>query len=164
MSQFFTSGGQSMEIQILQEGPWLSWWMSEWKSVISDSLRPHGPYSPWNSPGQNTGVGSLSLLQGIFPTQGLNPVLQHCRGILYRLSHKGNPRILEWVDYPLFRGSSQSRNRTGVSCIAGRFFTHWTIREARKKIKKKRALTLASGRQIQIFPLLYWFCYVGQIT
>ena len=40
---------------------------------MSDSLQTHGLYSPWNSPGQNTGVGSLSLLQGIFPTQGLNP-------------------------------------------------------------------------------------------
>ena len=39
---------------------------SESRSVVSDSLRPHGLYSPWNSPGQNTGVGSLSLLQGIF--------------------------------------------------------------------------------------------------
>jgi len=53
--------------------------------------------SPWNSPGQNTGVGSLSLLQGIFPTQGSNPGLPHCRWILYQLSHKGSPRILEWV-------------------------------------------------------------------
>ena len=44
-------------------------------SVMSDSLWPHGLYSPWNSPGQNTGVGSLSLLQGIFPTQGSNPGL-----------------------------------------------------------------------------------------
>ena len=43
---------------------------------------------PWNSPGQNTGVGSLSLLQGIFPTQGLNPGLLHCGWILYQLSHK----------------------------------------------------------------------------
>ena len=52
-------------------------------SVVSNSLRPHGLYSPWNSPGQNTGVGSLSLLQGIFPTQGLNPGLPCCRWILY---------------------------------------------------------------------------------
>ena len=52
---------------------------SESHSVMSDSLRPHGLYSPWNSPGQNTGVGSLSLLQRIFPTQGLNPGLLHCR-------------------------------------------------------------------------------------
>ena len=48
--------------------------------------------SPWNSPGQNTGVGSFSLLQGIFPTQGWNPGLLHCRWILYQLSHKGSPK------------------------------------------------------------------------
>ena len=63
-------------------------------------------YSPWNSPGQNTGVGSLSLLQGIFPTQGSNPGLPHCRQILYQLSHQGSPRILEWVACPISRGSS----------------------------------------------------------
>jgi len=67
---------------------------------------------------------SLSLLQGIFPTQGLNPGLPHCGQILYQLSHKGSPRILEWAAYPLSSGSSQLRNRTGVSCIAGRFFTN----------------------------------------
>ena len=57
-------------------------------SVVSDSLRPHGLYSPWNSPGQNTGVGSRSLLQGIFPIQGLNPGLPYHRKILYQLSHR----------------------------------------------------------------------------
>ena len=56
-------------------------------SVVSGSLQPCGLYSPWNSPGQNTGVGSLSLLQGIFPTQGLNPGLLHCRWFLYQLSY-----------------------------------------------------------------------------
>ena len=60
--------------------------------VVSDSLWPHGLYNPCNSPGQNTGVGSLSLLQGIFPTQGLNPGLLHCRQILYQLGHKGKPK------------------------------------------------------------------------
>ena len=60
---------------------------SESHSVMSDSLQPHGLYSPWNSLGQNTGVDSLFLLQGIFPTQGLNPGLPHCRRILYQLSH-----------------------------------------------------------------------------
>ena len=69
-----------------------TWKKSESHSVVSDSLRPHGLYSPWNSPGQNTGVGSLSLLQGIFPTQGSNPGLLHCRQILYQLSHKWSPR------------------------------------------------------------------------
>ena len=63
---------------------------SESHSVISDCLRPHGLYSAWNSPGQNTGVVSLSLLQGIFPTQGSNPGLLHCRWILYHLSHRGS--------------------------------------------------------------------------
>ena len=86
--------------------------------------------SPWNSPGQNTGVGSLSLLQGIFPTQGSNPGLPHCRWILYQLSHKGSPRILEWVAYPFSSGSFWLRNWTGVSCISNRFFTNWAIREA----------------------------------
>ena len=76
------------------------------------------------SPGQNTGVGSLSLLQEIFPIQGLNPGLLHCRQILYQLSHKKSPRILEWVAYPFSSGSSQPRNQAGVSCIAGRFFTN----------------------------------------
>ena len=52
---------------------------SESHSVLSNSLWPHGLYSPWSSPGQNTGVDSLSLLQGIFPTQGLNPGILHCR-------------------------------------------------------------------------------------
>ena len=61
---------------------------SESHSVVSNSLQPHGLNSPWNSPGQNTGVGSCSLLQGIFPTQGLDPGLPHCRQILYQLSHK----------------------------------------------------------------------------
>ena len=65
---------------------------SESRSAVSNSLRHHGLYSPWNSPSQNTGVGSLSLIQGIFPTQGLNPGLPHCRQILYQLKHTGNPR------------------------------------------------------------------------
>ena len=92
---------------------------------MSDSLQPHGLYSPWNSPGQNTGVGSCSLLQGIFPTQGSNPGLPDWRWIFffYQLSHQGSLRILEWVTYPFSRESSPPRNRTWVSSIAGGFFT-----------------------------------------
>ena len=95
-------------------------------SSESDShsvVRPHGLYSPWNSPGQNTGVGSLSLLQGIFPTQDRTQVSCIVARFFYQLSHKGHPRILEWVAYPFSRGSSQPRNQTRVSCIAGGFFT-----------------------------------------
>ena len=68
----------------------LNWIVYESEShwVVSSSLLSHGLYSPWNSPGQNTGVGKLSLLQGIFPTQGSNPGLPHCRQILYQLSHQ----------------------------------------------------------------------------
>ena len=105
---------------------------SESCSVMSNSLWPHRRYSQWNSPGQNTRVGRLSLLQGIFPTQGWNPGLPHCRWILYQLSHKGSPRILEWVAYPFPGGSSWPRNWTGVSCIAGGFFTNWAMREAQQ--------------------------------
>ena len=84
---------------------------SESWSVVSDSLWPHGLYSPWNSPGQNTGVGSLSLLQGTFLTQGTNPGFPpHYRWILYQLSHKGSQRKLEWVAYPFSSGSSWLRN------------------------------------------------------
>ena len=73
---------------------------------MSNSLRPHG---------QNTGMSSLSLLQGIFPTQGSNPGFPHCRQILYQLRHKGSPRILEWGAYPFSSRPSLTRNQTGDS-------------------------------------------------
>ena len=135
---------------------------SEWKSPTRVQLF----MTPWNSPGQNTGVGSspgdlsnpgikprfltlqanflpaephrkpkntgvgsVSLLKRIFPTQESNQGLLHCRWILYQLSHTGSPRILEWVAIPFFRGSSRPRNWTRVSWIAGGFFTNWAIRE-----------------------------------
>ena len=85
-----------------------------------------GSFIHGDSPGKNTRVGCHALLQGIFPTQGLNPGLPHCKQILYHLSHQGSPRILEWVAYPFSRGSSQPGNRTSISCIAGKFFTSWT--------------------------------------
>ena len=69
------------------------------------------------------------LNPGIFPTQGSNPGLPHCRWILYHLSHQGSSRILEWVAYPFSMGSSWPRNQTRVSCIAGGFFTSWATRE-----------------------------------
>ena len=101
-------------------------YLTHWNPMVS---------SPWNSPGQNTGVGSLSFLSWgwVFPTQGSNSGLSHCRQILYQLSHKGTPRTLEWVDYPFTRGSSLPRKWTGISYIAGRFFTNWAIREAHIK-------------------------------
>ena len=66
---------------------------------MSDSLWPHELYSPWNSPGQNTGVGSCSLLQGIFPVQGSNPGLRYYRQILYQLGHQGSLYILYYTKF-----------------------------------------------------------------
>ena len=84
--------------------------LSESRSVMSDSLWPHRLYSPWNSPGQNAGVSSRSLLQGIFPARGSNPGLPHFRWILYQLSHKGSPRTLEWVAYHFSNRSSRTQD------------------------------------------------------
>ena len=106
------SQGASMNGQVESESRW----------GVSDTLRPLGLYSPWNSPGQDTGVGSHSLLHGIFPAPGLNPDLPHCRWILYHLSHQGSLRILKWVAYPFSSRSSPPRNWARVSCIAGRLY------------------------------------------
>ena len=116
-------------------------------SVVSNSFQPHGLHSPWNSPGQNAGVDNHSILQGIFPTQGSNPGLRHCRRIRFQLSHKGSLRILEWVAYPFSSRSSRPRNQTRVSCIAGRFSTNWAIREAQKM------QTNPCDRKRSVFPL-----------
>ena len=67
---------------------------------MSDSLQPHGLYSPWNSPGQNTGVGSLSLLQGVFPTQGSNPGLPPLQADSFPAEPQGSPRARR--DLPKF--------------------------------------------------------------
>ena len=66
------------------------------RSVMSDSLGPPWLLRPWDFPGKSTGVGCHFLLQGIFPTQGLNPGLLHCRQTLYPLSHQGSPYIPTW--------------------------------------------------------------------
>ena len=100
------------------------------ESDTTEWLNWSGLYNPWNSPGENTGVGSLSLLQGIFPAQGSNPGLPHCRWILYQLSHRRSPRILERVAYSLSSGSSQPRNWTRISWVAGGFFTSWATKKA----------------------------------
>ena len=89
----------------------------------------------WDPLGQNTGVGRLSLLQRTLPHPGIEPRSPALQVDSLPLNHQGNPRILEWVACPFSSGSSWPRNRTGVSWIAGRFFTNWTIRESQKKLK-----------------------------
>ena len=78
---------------------------SESPSIVSHSFQSRGRYISWNSPGQNPGVGSLSLLQGIFPTQGSNPGLPHCRRILYQLSHQGSQ--VKWFGIPISKNFPQ---------------------------------------------------------
>ena len=80
--------------------------------VVSDSCdpvdcSPPGSSVVGDSPGKNTGVGCHALLQGVFPIQGSNPGLLHCRQILYHLSPQGSPGVLEWVACPFSRGASQ---------------------------------------------------------
>ena len=90
---------------------------AEWSesfSVVFCSLQPHGLYSPRNSPGQNPGVGSFSLLQGIFPTQRSNSGLPHCRNILQQLSHKGSP----YAEY-IMQNAGLDETQAGIK-IAGR--------------------------------------------
>ena len=106
----------------------------------------HGDFSP----GKNTGVGCYALLQGIFPTQGLNLGLSHCKQILYCLSHQRSPRILEWVAYPFSRGTSQPRNWTQVSCIEVRFCT----REAHQHT------TISIYMYIYIYIYTYTYIYI----
>ena len=84
----------------------------------------------WNLTGQNIGMCSCSLLQGIFPTQGSNPDLPHCRKVFYHPNQQRSPRILKWVAYPFSSRSSWPRDWTWVACLAGGFFTSWVTREA----------------------------------
>ena len=130
---------------------------------MSDSLQPPGLCSPWNAPGQNTRVGSLCLLPGNLP----NPGLLHCRWNLYQLSHRGSPRIVAWVAYPFSSGSSQPRNWTGISCIAGGFFTNWAIGKPFYKLKftnyehgiSKRSPVVPKGWFSFCFRFASWLSY-----
>ena len=101
--------------------------------------------------------GSLSLLQGIFPTQGSNPSLPHYRQILYHLSHQGSPKILKWAAYPFSRGTSRPRNQTGVSCIAGGLFISWAAGKAQRKVsltgKRTQAMVVKAPN-----PSHYIYC------
>ena len=103
---------------------------SESCSVMSSSLQPHRLYSPWNSPGWSTGVGSFSLLQGICPTQGSNPGLPCCRQISLPAEPPGEPKntgvgslsLLQWIFL------TRELNHGLLHCRG--IFTNWAIREA----------------------------------
>ena len=90
-----------------------------------------------DSAGKNIGEGCL---QGIFPTQGANTCLLHCRQILDHLSHKGSPRILKWIACPFSRGTFWPRNQTGVFCSAGGLFDGWATREAQQLLSEGKSM------------------------
>ena len=137
---------------------WNITYESESRSVMSNSLPPLGLYSPWNSPGQNTGVGSL-FLQGIFPTQGLNPSILHCRQILYQLSYKGSPYIwglplvVQLVNY-IYNGILLSCKQTNNEITS--FAAIWMDLEI---------IILSEVGQIQRKTNIIWYCsYVESKT
>ena len=117
-------------------------WQSERRSFVSYSLQPHG----LNSPGQNTGIGSLSLLQGIFPTQGSNPGLPHCRRILYHLSHQGS--FLDKLDFKFYKGKDHAYC---THCLAYtqrlRLLGHVWLFEMSWTIAYQASLSMDSSRQ-----------------
>ena len=120
--------------------------------AVSDSLQPHGLYNPWNSLGQNTGVGRLSLLQGIF--SGINPGLPYCWRILYQMSHN-HLKILAILLYfvskfafllpkiiHMLTLSSSSNKPHSLSSDLVSYFT-----ENREKQSGKKCLTFPSPRR-----------------
>ena len=129
---------------IMKSKVWKWWGESEYSEELSMKVKKKKknesrssryrlfvtPYSPWNSPGQNTGVGGQPFPSpGDLPNPGIEPRSPTFWHILYQLSHKRSPGILEWVAQPFSSRSSQPRNRTRISCIAGRFFSNWAMRE-----------------------------------
>ena len=108
--------------------------LQKWKSVVSDSLWPHGQYSPWNSPGQNTGMGSLSLLQGILPNPGIKPRSPTLQADSLPAEPQGKPKNTG-VDSLFLRQRifpTQELNWGLLHCRW--FFTNWAIREAQIRV------------------------------
>ena len=148
---------QEWKVKVTQSRPTL-WDLMDYRqkerkwscSVMSDSLPPHGQVActrllhPWDFLGKSTGVGCHFLLQGIFPTQGSNPGLLHCRQTLYIWATRevimdytvhgiSQPRILECVAFPSPGDLPNPVSaQTQVSLIAGRCFTSWATREAQE--------------------------------
>ena len=98
--------------------------------TLCDPVDCSPPGYPWGFFRQEYWSGLPCPPPGDLPNPGIkNPGLPHCKLILYHLSHQGSPRMLKWVACPFSRGSSWPRNPSGVSCMAGGFFTSWPTRE-----------------------------------
>ena len=136
---------------------YLFFWSEEVKwsrSVVSHSLWPHGLYRtrllrPWDSPGKNTGVGCHCLLQGIFPTQGSNPGLLHCRQTLYPLSHQGSQKL---------QTAFQSSYTIGQSALKSMHVFTWKKCLCGIRIKFKLNLGKLSSSLLLLSHLPFTFC------
>ena len=128
---------------------------------VSDSFQPHGPYSPWNSPGQNTGVGSLSLLHQIFPTEESNWGLLYCRQILYQLSYQQSPiKYLASLN-PVF--PSCNTNHCMYRCLAyGHFhvtYGNWSL-GSQCKNGETLVIAIAISNKLQVIEVIKELSYV----
>ena len=121
---------------------------------MSDSLWPHGLCSPWNSPGQNTGMGSLPLLQGIFPTQGLNPGLPNFRWILYQLSHTA-PSWMVPADFSML-SSANVQTSSQFSSVAQ---SCPTLRPRGLQHARPPCPSPTPGDYSNSCPLSRWWCH-----
>ena len=126
------------------------------RSVITNSLWPHGLkparlLSPWNSLCKNTGVCNRPLLQGIFPTQGLNPGLLHCRQILYHLSHQWSPLMLL-----IQKDKSSCNGACEFSC--GKHGSAQPKNKKRSQLKRDLLMT-----KLKVSWLLYVLCLVTSV-
>ena len=155
-------------VKIMLVGVWFQV-VSEWKLLSSVQLfAPYGLYSPWILQSRILEWVAFPFTRVSYQTQQSNPGLPHCRWILYQLSHKGSPRILEWVAYPFSSRSSGPRSWTGVSCIAGRFFTNWAVREAMRGvwlIKPRKNQSLSANDLFTSWHIntLVWFFVLLQL-
>ena len=127
---------------------------------MSSSLQPNGLNSPWNSPGQNTGVDTLSLLQGIFPTQGSNSGLPVCRRILYQLSHKGSPSVIKGLGMRTLGDCVRHGGRDCVSsvyCLAR--VPHGTAHRGLKKYLWKEEQKEEGNQLSSVRHQSQWYFY-----
>ena len=120
---------------------------------MPSSLWPHGPYSPWNSPGQNTGVGSLSLLQRIFPTQGSNSGLLNCRQILYQLSYTS--LVVQWLRLCLHCRGQGFDSLSGNKDLTCHRVWPWEGAEDKSSLEKHQRLPMSSLFSTLSFLHLY---------
>ena len=122
--------------------------MWKWKSLSHVRLfATHGLYNPWNSPGQNTGIGNISLLQGIFPTQGSNPSLPHCRWILYQLSHRITTNCGKFLE-------------TGIPILPASWETCMQVKKQQLKLNMEQCTgsKLRKVKAVYCHPAYFNFC------